>query len=366
MLTFFRRAAALLLLVLPAFAAVQAAVAFADRVSVPLQAWLDPLLARLNALPSLLAALLAGSYGLAAMLPFLFLYALPTAVVFGVLSQAYAQAGLLERLSAEVHPWTVRLGLEGKDLVTVLMGFGCNVPAIHQAKACHQCTREACISAIAFGAACSYQLPSTLAVLAAAGRSGLAPIYLACLVLSTAVFLRVFYGGTRSLALGLPPPRIVLPLQWPRAGALLRSAWEQAVDFVKDLATVFAAVCALAALAAWSGLLQALDHLAAPFMRLLGLPAGVAEAVVLSGVRKNGMAVALIAPGGGLKVPLSSASQVLGTLLLAGMLVPCIVTSLALWQTMGGKKTSGLVLRQMACVSFFVALLVWSGRLWGY
>lgn len=365
-MTALKRLGALLLLVLPPYVAVVSAIALADRLSTPLQAWLDPILARLNALPSLPAALLSGDYGLVAMLPFLFLYALPTSVIFGFLSEAFARAGLLERLSAEVHPWTVRVGLEGKDLVTVLMGFGCNVPAVHQAKACHSCTREACLSAIAFGAACSYQHPASLAVLAAAGRPDLAPYYLGALVLSTAVFLRVFYGGARSLALSLPAPAVTQSLRWPSALGLLRHAWAQGVDFVTDVMTVFAGVCLVAATAAWAGLLSLLDRAAEPVMRLLGLPAQVAEAVVLSAVRKNGMAAALIAPGGGLKLPLSSASQILGTILLAGMVVPCVVTDVALGRALGWKKTSSLILRQMACVCLLVGALVWSGHWLGY
>ncbi len=51
------------------------------------------------------------------------------------------------------------------------MGFGCNVPAVISTGACSSCSRGTAISAIAFGAACSYQLPATLAVLAAASKT---------------------------------------------------------------------------------------------------------------------------------------------------------------------------------------------------
>jgi Fe2+ transport system protein B len=363
---FFQRLAALAALILPPWVAVQAAIAFADALYGSVEAWLAPSLARLNALPSLPAALLAGDYGIVAMLPFLFLYALPTAVVFAVLAEAYRQAGLLERLGALLHPWTLRIGLEGKDLITVLMGFGCNVPALHSARACNSCTKEACMSAIAFGAACSYQHPATLAVLAAAGRGDLAAAYLGLLVLSTALFLRVFYGGPGSPAAALPLPPPALPLAWPRPLALLRHGGLQSADFVKDVATVFAGVCLLAAFAAWSGLLSLLERAAAPWMMLLGLPVQVADAVVMSAVRKNGMATILIDPAGGLKLPLGSASQLLAAVLLAGMLLPCIVTSLALGKELGWKRTGRLLLRQALTVSLMVAVLSWSGRLIGF
>ena len=364
--TFLMRIGAIALLVLPPWVAVRAAIAFADYIGIGLQAQLDPILQKLNALPSLPAALLAGDYGLVAMLPFLFLYALPTAVVFAMLTEAYRSSGLLPRLSALLHPWTVKIGLEGEDLVRVHMGFGCNVPAVHRAKACNDCTKEACISAIAFGAACSYQHPATLAVLAAAGRADLSSLYLGLLVLSTVLFLRVFYGGSRSLALQLPAPVPTGSLQWPAPQSLLKHGWVQTLDFSKDVVTVFAGVCFVAALAAWSGLLALLDRLAGPLMALLGLPAEVASAVVMSAVRKNGMATILIDPAGGLKVPLQSASHLLGAVLLAGMVVPCVVTTLALAQSLGTKRASQLVVRQAAVVCVLVACLTWSGKFLGF
>lgn len=363
---FVTRLAALAALILPPWVAVQSAIAFADWLYAPVESFLKPTLDRLNALPSLPAALLAGDYGIVAMLPFLFLYALPTALVFAVLAEAYRQAGLLDRLGRVLHPWTVKIGLEGKDLITVLMGFGCNVPALHSARACHSCTKEACMSAIAFGAACSYQHPATLAVLAAAGRADLAGVYLGLLVLSTALFLRVFYGGPRGLAAQLPAPAGQMPLAWPNPATLGRHAGEQSLDFVKDVATVFAGVCALAAFAAWSGLLGLLERAAAPLMALLGLPVQVADAVVMSAVRKNGMATVLIAPEGGLKVPLASASQLLAAVLLAGLVLPCVVTSLALAKELGWRRTGFLLLRQMAVVITLVGILSWSGQAFGF
>jgi Fe2+ transport system protein B len=361
-----KRLGALILLVLPAYIAVRCAIAFADRASVPVQAWLDPLLARLNALPSLPAALLAGDYGIVAMLPFLFLYALPTALLFGLLADAYRQAGILDRLGRLLHPWMLKLGLDGRDLITINMGFGCNVPAVHAARGCHRCTQEACLSAIAFGAACSYQHPASLAILAAAGRADLAPAYLSILVVATALFLRVFYGGPRSLAAGLPMPAAVGALRAPRPMLLIQNTWAQLKDFVLDATTVFAGVCALAAFAAWCGLLGLLDRAAMPLMSLLGLPAKVGEAVVMSAVRKNGMATVLVSPQGGLRVPMSAPSQLLGTVLLAGMFLPCVVTSLALGKELGWKRTGPLLLRQMGVVLILVGALTWGGRLGGF
>lgn len=78
-----------------------------------------------------------------------------------------------------------------------MMGFGCNVPAVISTRACSGCSRGTAISAIAFGSACSYQLPATLAVLAAASASTgvsatrMTLVFLAYLLVTTLIYLRL-------------------------------------------------------------------------------------------------------------------------------------------------------------------------------
>ncbi|MEM4782339.1 MAG: hypothetical protein QXG03_12380, partial [Halalkalicoccus sp.] len=72
-----------------------------------------------------------------------------------------------------------------------VMGFGCNVPAVVNTRACSDCTRCTTISAISFGSACSYQLPATLAVFAAVGMSWLVGPYLFVLAATTLVYVAV-------------------------------------------------------------------------------------------------------------------------------------------------------------------------------
>ena len=98
----------LVLLFGPAWFAVMQANAFADRLYDPVGALLAPVLSWLNTLPAPLTAILAGDYGVVAMLPFLLLYALPTVLVFTVLIEVYKSTGLIERLSNGLHPWLKR------------------------------------------------------------------------------------------------------------------------------------------------------------------------------------------------------------------------------------------------------------------
>jgi Fe2+ transport system protein B len=137
-------------------------------------------------------------------------------------------------------------------------------------------------------------------------------------------------------------------------------------DFTTDVATVFMGVCLLAAFAAWAGLLGLLDRLLAPLMAVLKLPGQVGEAVVLSAVRKNGMAAVLVDGAGGLKAPLNSASQVLAAVFLAGVLVPCIVTVLAIGRELGWRKLGTMLARQAIAACLITAGIAWSGAWCGF
>ncbi|MXW35958.1 MAG: ferrous iron transporter B, partial [Chloroflexi bacterium] len=184
-------AAGVALLVLPALLAVLAANRAAALLEPLVEAGTIPLAEQTVGWPGLLAAMLAGDYGLLTMGPLLFVWAVPTVLVYAVLLGAYKASGLADRIGTAIHPLLRPVGLHGRDVTRTLMGFGCNVPAIISARACSACTRPTTVGAISFGAACSYQLGATLAVFAAAGRSSLVVPYLALLVAATLVYARL-------------------------------------------------------------------------------------------------------------------------------------------------------------------------------
>jgi len=136
------------------------------------------------------------AYGLLDMGPFLLVWALPTVLLFALVLGSYKASGLMDRMNVALHRWVRPFGLSGRAVTRVMMGFGCNVPAVISTRSCSSCSRETAVAAIAFGSACSYQLPATLAVLAAAGSTTghpevLALAYLGYLLVTTMVFLRL-------------------------------------------------------------------------------------------------------------------------------------------------------------------------------
>ena len=138
----------LFLLFVPALLAMTQANALADRFYAPIGSILNPLLVWIGKLPKPIALTLGGDYGVFAMFPFLLLYALPTILIFTGLTTIYKSTGLMGRLSIGLNPLLKPFGLEGHDLVRIIMGFGCNVPAIVSTRSCSSCSRGTCVSAI--------------------------------------------------------------------------------------------------------------------------------------------------------------------------------------------------------------------------
>ena len=183
---------AILLLLLPTLLAVWFANSFAAVADPLVQTLIQPLVDVLAEIPlSLPKAMLIGRYGLLTMGPLLLVWAVPTVILYAVCLGTYKASGLVERITVALHPLLHPFGLSGRDLVRVVMGFGCNVPAVISTRACSSCARKTCISTIAFGSACSYQFGATLAVFSAAHQPSLVVPYLGYLTLTTLIYTRL-------------------------------------------------------------------------------------------------------------------------------------------------------------------------------
>lgn len=272
--------------------------------------------------------------------PLLLVWALPTVVVVAALQGVATASGLTDRLSAALDPLTRHIGLQGRDLTRVLMGFGCNVPAVVGTRSCSSCTRDTTIAAIAWGAACSYQLPATVAVFAAAGRWWLVWPYLLVLLATTVAYAWLVARRQRRGVGLLPLLTRRSFLTRPRQRDVRREAAVVLREFVRKALPIFLGLSVLAALIDHLGLLTAISGVLGPAMGLLGLPAETATPVVLAAVRKDG--ILLLEQ----TAPLLDTGQLLAAVFLAGSLLPCLVTTMTIARERGLRLTAGLVGRQ--------------------
>lgn len=352
-----------LLLIGPALLAVVAANSFAGRIDPIVSGLLDGPGRRLADLPRPLSDVLAGDYGLLAMGPLLLVWAVPTvivfALVFALVFAAYKSSGLVDRISETLHGLLRPFGVEGRDLVRVMMGFGCNVPAGANTRSCSACTRGPTLHAIAFGSACSYQLGATLAVFAAAGRPGLVVPYLLILGGSTLLYLRVTSPPGARAPGNLMVIRGRSFLQRPGAQEIGRDAWGVVSQFIAVALPVFFLIAAVAALLDWSGVIGMFAGVLGPAMAAFRLPIDAALPVVMASIRKDGL---LLFAQEGIVADLS-AVQLLTGVYLAGVLLPCLVTALAIVREETARFAGALIVRQAAAAVLFSLALAWVGWL---
>lgn len=352
------------LLLIPAVLAVYFANWFAGIADGALRQWLVPLVQAVLAWPEqvdLLKTLLVGDYGLLTMGPALFVWAVPTVLLYAVLLSAYKASGLIDRLDVALHPLVRPLGLAGRDVVRVLMGFGCNVPAVISTRSCSGCSRGACISAIAFGSACSYQLPATMAVFAAIGRPALTLAYLGYLLLTTCIYLRL----TSPKQARSPLNQLVINrrsfLTWPRPAALWREVRGTLSQFFLQAMPTFLAITLVTSLLTWLKVLPWLATAVAPLLSVFRLPGEAALPIVMASLRKDGILLFLGAGGEG-ALPLSPL-QTLAGVYLASVLFPCLVTTWTIAREQSWRFAGRLVARQALAACVFTLALVWCGYL---
>ncbi len=348
---------ALLLLLTPAWFAVDAANRLADRIAPWVGTRIEPLAGLLTSWPQPLAEILAGDYGFVTMGPLLLVWATPVVVLHALLMGAYKASGLLDRLTTAMNPWLRPFGMTGRELARVVMGFGCNVPAVISARSSPACSRGVCVSAIAFGSACSYQLGATLAVFAVAGRPELVLAYLLYLGATTLAYSRLIAPQAARSPFNVLLTEGRVFLTWPRPRAVWLEAQSVLREFFRRALPVFFVITAAASLLHWLGALQAASAVVEPAMAVFRLPSEAALAVVLASVRKDGILL-LAEPGVAASL---SAVQLLTAVYLAGVLLPCLVTCLTIAREQGRAFALRLVGRQAAAAAGFSALLAWGG-----
>jgi Fe2+ transport system protein B len=350
---------AVALLLVPALAAVLCANALASVMDPLVQGMIGRVARAVWWMPEPPKDLLTGRYGLITMGPLMLVWAVPTVILYALLLGSYKASGLLDRATSAVHPLVRPFGLNGRDLVRVIMGFGCNVPAVISTRACSSCARETCIAAIAFGAACSYQLGATLAVFSKAGKPLLVIPFLLYLTATTLIYVRLsspVHARSRQNQLMIID-RVFLSL--PTWSSVWNESRSMLVHFFRRAMPIFLAITIIASLLDTLGITTQLGFLLSPAMGIFRLPSETALPVVLASIRKDGI---LLFTQDHLLSTLSS-WQLLTGVYLAGVLLPCLVTCLTIAREVSAVFAFRLVLRQALAGSTFALLLAWVGAL---
>ena len=293
------------------------------------------------------------------MSPLLFIWAMPTVVLYALFLGAYKASGLIERITITLDPLLRPFGLWGRDLVRVIMGMGCNVPAVISTRACSSCSRGTCISAIAFGSACSYQFGATLGVFNAANLPYLIIPYLLYLTATTLIYTYIISDPRAKSNHNSLVIEGRAFLEFPRWSVIWRETKSTINQFLLNAIPIFLVISVIASILNKLGTITTLANIINPLMGWFNLPPEASLPIVLASIRKDGLLLFAEPETLASLTPL----QVLTGVYLAGVLLPCLVTLLTIMREKSSRFALLLLGKQAIAAIIFSWLLAWGGLL---
>jgi ferrous iron transport protein B len=236
---------------------------------------------------------LIGKYGVVSMgLSYGIAIVLPIVATFFIAFSVLEDSGYLPRLAVMVNKIFKRMGLNGKAVLPMVLGLGCDTMATMTARIMETRKERVIVTLLlALGVPCSAQMAVILAM--SAGLSGAAIAWFAGSLLLV-IFLvgwlaaKVLPGRGSDFMLELPPLRV------PQAGNIAVKTLARIEWYLREALPLFV----LGTLILWSldrfGGLAVLERAASPVVvGLLGLPREAASAFILGFLRRDYAAAGL-------------------------------------------------------------------------
>jgi ferrous iron transport protein B len=300
----------------------------------------------------LVRELVTGPYGLLSLgVRYAVAIVLPIVSSFFVVFALLEDSGYLPRLALLLDRALKRVGLSGRAVIPLVLGFGCNTMATLVTRTL-ETKRERVIATLLLALAipCSAQLGVVLGILS---------VWPAAVVVWALVLVLVFLAVGRLAALFLPgeAPSFYLELprlRWPRPGNVLRKTGARVRWYFAEILPLFLLASVLLWAGDLTGLLGRATGLLVPLVRLIGLPAQTAPAFLYGFFRRDFGAAGLYELARqGLLTPASLTTAAVTITLF----VPCLAQFLVMKKERG-LKVAVSVLVVATTVAFAVGGLV--------
>lgn len=310
------------------------------------QPFIVNLVSRLVSPEAYLGHILIGEFGLLTMVPVYVLgLLLPLVVGFYLLLSFMEDSGYLPRVAALVDRMLTGVGLNGRAVIPIILGFGCITVATITTRLLGT-RRERLIATFLLGLTipCSAQLGVIVGLLAPLGFINIL-IYVATIILvfalSGVILNKVLPGESSDLLIDLPPLRI------PVMTNVLKKTYIKSKHFLFEATPLFAFGALLISVMQTTGILEWLQGVISPVtVGWLRLPKEAATAFIMGIVRRDFGAA-------GLSSMALTPVQVLVSLVVITLFVPCIASVLIIF-----KERTKLEAAAIWIGSFVVAFLV--------
>ncbi|MHB9059767.1 MAG: ferrous iron transport protein B [Bacillota bacterium] len=315
--------------------------------------WVRQMLAPYLAAGGVAETFITGEFGLLTMtVTYVAGLLFPLVVAFYVGMSILEDSGYLPRLATLVDREMTRIGLNGRAVIPLVLGFGCVTMAIITTRLLGTSReRTIAVALLALTIPCSAQLGVIAGM--AAGLGWLAFLLFvgaiaAVFVAAGTVLDRVLPGTSSDLFIDLPPLRL------PRAGNVLPKTWAKTVMFLRDAGPLFVYGSLVISLLRVTGWLETVQGFLSPLtVGWLHLPREAATAFIVGIVRRGFGAAGLAA------LSLDAAQKVTAMVTIT-LFVPCVAAVMVIFKERGPLQATVIWLASFA-IAFAVGGLV--GRL---
>jgi ferrous iron transport protein B len=302
--------------------------------------WVTPAVGRLFAGVSndALRELFVGEFGLLTLgVRYAIAIILPIVGAFFLFFSILEDSGYFPRLALLVDRVFKRLGLSGRAVIPIVLGFACDTMATMVTRTL-ETRRERVLTTLLLALAipCSAQLGVILALMA--GQPFVIGIW-SMAVLGT--FLMVGWIGARVLPGAAPTFHMELPpLRWPRPGNVLVKTATRMQWYFLEVLPLFLLASVLLWMADVVGILAALQQALRPIVGALGLPPETASMFIFGFFRRDYGAAGLYDLS---RHGLLDAVQLVVAGVTLTLFVPCIAQFLMMIRERGVKTALGML-----------------------
>ena len=284
--------------------------------------------------------LFGGQYGLVTLgVTYAMAIVLPIVSMFFLFFSVLEDSGYFPRLALLLDRACKFIGLNGRAVVPVVLGFGCDTMATMVTRI-QETKRERTITtlllALAIPCSAQYGLITGLLAQRTAGVAGMSYAWLAWAGIVFALFLltgrlasRLLPGKAPSFYMELPP------LRWPRASNVVIKTLARMKWYFLEILPLFLVASVLIWIGRITGGFDALIGLIQPLVGAIGLPASTAPAVLYGFFRRDFGAAGLydLANSGQL-----SGRQLLVVCVTLTLFLPCVAQLLIMVKERGWKS----------------------------
>ncbi|MDF2545251.1 MAG: feoB [Anaerosolibacter sp.] len=287
------------------------------------------IMTRLVSETSFIGQLLIGEFGILTMAPIYLLgLLLPLVVGFYFILSIMEDSGYLPRIAALVDRLLTGLGLNGRAIIPMILGFGCVTMATITTRLLGS-KRERFIATMLLGLAipCSAQLGVIVGLIAPLGGKIVllyASTIFVVFVLTGTALNKIMPGESTDLLIDLPPLRI------PVATNVLRKTYIKSKMFIMEAGPLFVLGAVVVTMLQYSGTLESIMDTFAPVTEgFLKLPKETAQTFIMGIIRRDFGAAGLNdLVSQGLLNPL----QTVIALVVITLFVPCIAAIMVIFK----------------------------------